>query len=498
MMKKISWHSESTKPNINTALDCLSIEYPFVANEKGDMSVRFELINGDENEYSIRQNSDEIIIEHTTLTAALRAMGSLLADADILTERSSFKTLGIMLECSRGAVMKVEHLKGWLRKLALMGYNMAMLYTTDTYQLPDEPYFGYLRGSYTQLELKEIDEYAANLGIEMIACFQTLGHLETVLKWDVYQYIRDTKHVMLVGEEKTYQLIEKMIEFWSHAYRSRRIHLGMDESHDIGLGRYLDIHGYRNSADIFSEHLDRVCNICKKYELQPMIWSDMYFRNKNKTRAYYDKDIVFTLKDKASIPKGIDLVYWDYYHDDEAFYAEWIILVGYAVVTRAEPRPIETLIYNAYNLPLVLVLFLASRGVERRAMRTLSIGAAGVEVDGKSIDAMLGERRAVLLAAFVAAPDRRLRCPDVQQALAARAHGGAARAAKTDCAACAASGMKATDCAEYRSAYNSLLDLKKLLEFLEIGSITAPDNRRLVLTEGWRLTLFENARIVLR
>ena len=181
-----------------------------------------------------------------------------------------------------------------------------------------------------------------------------------------------------------------------------------------------------------------------------------------------------------------------------AFYAEWIILVGYAVVTRAEPRPIETLIYNAYNLPLVLVLFLASRGVERRAMRTLSIGAAGVEVDGKSIDAMLGERRAVLLAAFVAAPDRRLRCPDVQQALAARAHGGAARAAKTDCAACAASGMKATDCAEYRSAYNSLLDLKKLLEFLEIGSITAPDNRRLVLTEGWRLTLFENARIVLR
>lgn len=181
-----------------------------------------------------------------------------------------------------------------------------------------------------------------------------------------------------------------------------------------------------------------------------------------------------------------------------AFYAEWIILVGYTLITHQEMRPIETLIYNAYNVPLVLILLLTSRGVERRAMRTLAIGADGVEVDGKSIDAMLGERRAILLAAFVAAPDRRLRCPDVQDALSSRAHASASRAVKSDCQACAANGMKATACAEYRSAYNSLLDLKKMLEFLEIGSITSPDNKRRVLAEGWRLTLFENARIVLR
>lgn len=323
-MKKISWHPEKTPPDIQKALEHLSIEYPFVTNTKGNISVQFKKISGVEHEYSIRRNGTEVVIEHTTLTAALRAAGSLLADADIVTESSIFSTLGIMLECSRGAVMKVDYLKRWLRKLALMGYNMAMLYTTDTYQLPDEPYFGYLRGPYTQLELKEIDEYAANLGIEMIACFQTLGHMETVLKWDVYQNIRDTKHVMLVAEEKTYQLIEKMIKFWLQCYRSRRVHLGMDESHDIGLGRYLDIHGYRLSREIFAEHLKRVCDICKKYELQPMIWSDMYFRNCSKTRAYYDKDIAFTEDDKAGVLKGVDLVYWDYYHDDEAFYREWI------------------------------------------------------------------------------------------------------------------------------------------------------------------------------
>jgi hypothetical protein len=169
--------------------------------------------------------------------------------------------------------------------------------------------------------------------------------------------------------------------------------------------------------------------------------------------------------------------------------------MGYAIVTRAEPRPIEAMIYNAYNIPLSLVLLLVSRGVERRALRTLSIGAGGVTVDGKPIDTMLGERRSTLLAAFAAAPDRRLRCPDVHAALASRAH-APDRTPRASCEDCDANGMKATSCVDYRSAYNSLLDLKKTLEFLEIGSITSPDNKRRVLAEGWRLTLFENARIV--
>ena len=42
------------------------------------------------------------------------------------------------------------------RRLALLGYNAAMLYTEDTYALPDEPYFGFLRGAYTAAELRRI------------------------------------------------------------------------------------------------------------------------------------------------------------------------------------------------------------------------------------------------------------------------------------------------------------------------------------------------------
>jgi len=79
--------------------------------------------------------------------------------------------------------MTVEHFKGGLRQRALLGYNMAMLYTEETYELPGEEYFGYLRGRYSADELKEIDRYAGSLNIEMVGCIQTLGHLGHLLKW---------------------------------------------------------------------------------------------------------------------------------------------------------------------------------------------------------------------------------------------------------------------------------------------------------------------------
>lgn len=59
--------------------------------------------------------------------------------------------------------------------------------------------------------------------------------------------------------------------------RSRRIHIGMDEAHRLGLGSYLARHGYRGRFQVMNEHLSRVLEISRRHDLRPMIWSDMYF-----------------------------------------------------------------------------------------------------------------------------------------------------------------------------------------------------------------------------
>ena len=50
--------------------------------------------------------------------------------------------------------------KKWVDLTASLGYNTLLLYTEDTYEVPDEPYFGYMRGRYSQAELRELDAYA--------------------------------------------------------------------------------------------------------------------------------------------------------------------------------------------------------------------------------------------------------------------------------------------------------------------------------------------------
>ena len=87
-----------------------------------------------------------------------------------------------------------------------MGLNMCMLYTEDTYEVPGEPFFGYLRGRYSQAEMKELDRYAASLGIEMFPCIQTLAHLEQILQWPAYAQYKDTNSVLLADEDATYAL----------------------------------------------------------------------------------------------------------------------------------------------------------------------------------------------------------------------------------------------------------------------------------------------------
>ena len=65
-----------------------------------------------------------------------------------------FETLGMMLDVSRNAVLKTESLKGIFEKMALMGIDLGMMYTEDTYEIPQQPYFGWMRGRYSMEEFR--------------------------------------------------------------------------------------------------------------------------------------------------------------------------------------------------------------------------------------------------------------------------------------------------------------------------------------------------------
>ena len=237
---------------------------------------------------------------------------------------ANFDTFGVMLDCSRGAVHKKETLFRMIDILSAAGYNMLQLYTEDVYEVKDEPYFGYLRGRYSGAELKEIDAYASSKGIELIPCVQALAHLSGIMRWDVYsRECLDFGDILLVGEERTYELIDHIFASLAENFKSRRVNIGMDEAHMVGLGKYLDKHGLRDRFDILCEHLDKVVKIAEKYGFRPMMWSDMFFRLLNQGNYYADGS-VFDRSVVDKVPQNLDLVYWDYYARDKEHYDKMI------------------------------------------------------------------------------------------------------------------------------------------------------------------------------
>jgi hypothetical protein len=235
--------------------------------------------------------------------------------------------LSVMLDCSRNAVMKLSQLKEFALILSRMGYKELYLYTEDTYEIKGEDYFGYLRGKYTQEELKELDAYCQRLGIILVPCIQVLAHLGSIFRWTKYFPLQDINDILLVDDERTYELIDKMFDAIAKIFTVRKVNIGFDEAHNIGRGKFLDKNGHQLRYEILVRHLNKVKEIADKYGFRIEMWSDMFFRVANHCEYTYEGlDEEILAKAAKDLPEGINVLYWEYYSTQNEKYDKMFAL----------------------------------------------------------------------------------------------------------------------------------------------------------------------------
>lgn len=243
------------------------------------------------------------------------ALQKLLEGGGECVIKPRIKHLGAMYRASH-SVINVETVKQVIRSHAMMGYNYLELYTEVSYEIPSEPYFGYKLGKYTQKELKEIVAYAEKFGIEVIPCIETLAHLQQLFKWPAFGDVLDINDTLLVGYDRTYELIEKMISSIRECFNTEKINLGMDEAYYMGFGRYnwfVD-DSKPDRPLLFIEHIKKVLDIAKKYNFhQPAIWFDNLIGMNYK--GYIDPPVWLWKDIPEYIQKAfpnVRLIYWNY------------------------------------------------------------------------------------------------------------------------------------------------------------------------------------------
>ena len=284
----------------------------------------FTAVEGDH--LQVAKNGNEIVVRYAKTCERFRGIALLkegIADGEVKDQPCDMEWLGVMLDCSRNAVMNVEFLKGYVMDLAAMGYNQLQLYTEDTFEIKEYPYFGHLRGRYTKEEIRELDAFAKQYGVELVPAVQTLAHLNAIFHWSVFEKIHDMHDILLCGAEETYEFLDRMIASLRDMYSTDKINIGLDEAHWMGLGQYLDNNGYTPRIDIVLGHLNRVVEILRKYNFKPMAWADMFFKIVSGPEANIMLGVTdFPPEMIARIPEEITLLHWDYWVRRDGYYEE--------------------------------------------------------------------------------------------------------------------------------------------------------------------------------
>ena len=258
--------------------------------------------------YKIVTADNSVTIQYSKKHYFFKAVADVCAGASSGEGKLPFEHFGVMLDCARNGVPAIEELKAFIVRLAFSGYGYLGLYLEDCFEVDGEPYFGYMRGRYSKSELSEIVEFASVFGIEIVPYIQTLAHLYGIFHhWEHYTAtVRDFGDILLIGEKRTYELIENMLRTVSEVFSSKRINLGMDEAFMMLLGKYRDINGIADRAAAFSYHVERVCALCRKYGLSPSVWADMFLSHVS--------------SEKLKIPNDLTLVAWSYACKEEQDY----------------------------------------------------------------------------------------------------------------------------------------------------------------------------------
>lgn len=310
------WNTESLS---TPQLQCIAKELEWTTGTQGTClkPILDKSINGLE----VTGTSEEIIVRYSQPAYLYRAMGLITEQHQPvfhLQEEARFDTNGVMVDCSRNGVMNLSAIEKTIRLMALMGLNQLMLYTEDTYEIPGEPYFGYMRGRYSMEELRHLDAYAADYGVELVPCIQTLGHMQTVLQWPCYLSLRETSDILLADEPKTYALIRRMLTACRDTFSTRRIHIGMDEAEMVGRGRHYEKWGNCDRFDLLCRHLNKVADLCRELGLEPMIWSDMFFKLANDGNYRGHNPVPPEIA--ARFPADVRPVYWEYLREEPEQY----------------------------------------------------------------------------------------------------------------------------------------------------------------------------------
>jgi hexosaminidase len=202
-------------------------------------------------------------------------------------------------DLSRGPVPTLEFQKKQLRTLAAYKVNVFSPYFEHTLQYPSNPLIAPPGGAMTPDQVRELVAYASRYHIDVIPEQEAFGHLHHVLKYELYSSLAETPHghVLAPGQPGSLPLIRQFFAAIDSLFPSRFIHIGADETFELGRGQTADRVRTEGIGAVYLEFLKQIEAALRPTGKRFLFWGDV---------AMNHPDLVKTL------PKSLVPVAWEY------------------------------------------------------------------------------------------------------------------------------------------------------------------------------------------
>lgn len=195
---------------------------------------------------------------------------------------------GYMLDISRTRVPKTETLHALIDRLAGLKFNQLQLYIEHTFAFSGH---GIVWGQASPLnadEIRALDTYAAERGIELVANFNSFGHFERWLRHPPYfryaecpyGWRRPDGHGMAWGSTlaptaESQAFLAELFQEYFPLFRSRLCNIGGDEPWELGTGKSRDRCEKEGKHAVYLDFLHGIVEKAAAHKERVQFWADI-------------------------------------------------------------------------------------------------------------------------------------------------------------------------------------------------------------------------------
>lgn len=189
----------------------------------------------------------------------------------------AMKYRGLDDDLSRGPVTTLEFQKKLIRTLAAYKVNLYSPYFEHTAGYASQPLWGPPGGTVTAENAAALVAYAKAYHVMIVPEQEAFGHLHHNLTWEQYQPLAETPHgaVLAPGQPGSVALTTKMLTELAGQYPGPFLHIGADETVDLGLGQTKADVDARGLAPAYLDFMQRIVTAAEPLHRRLLFWGDI-------------------------------------------------------------------------------------------------------------------------------------------------------------------------------------------------------------------------------